>query len=373
MQRILLFIIILSSCLSCLDKKNTKASGLIDLNRIDRVSVNDLFESIELVQLETTDECLIAHATKIIFYNDRYYVFDVRQQAIFCFNSAGKFVFKISNRGQGPEEYLNLEDFNIDSYNRHLLLLVPFGSLVTFDADGKFVSKIRLPEELVAYNEVYPLNKDTLLFTSLNKYAQATYSKRKNSLIKKRLAGINHNVFSPLRKTYTYNDRVFFSPPPSNDIINVSDDTIAFSWNFGNRNNTRKQIENVKKFIESESDSYKRATRNFVLEKRMNYNIMYNYETSRYRICILDYGEPEFRHVFYDKETNQPFVFDKTIEEIQFLIPNFNEESIIVSEQRFKYKIYDDTLLSENQKKIIHSHKEEDNPFLVKYNLKQMK
>jgi hypothetical protein len=225
MQRILFVIIFLTACLSCSDKKNTEISGLIDLNKIDPVSINDLFESIEVVQLETNAECLIAHATKIIFYDNRYYVFDVRQQAIFCFDSTGKFVFKIANRGQGPEEYLNLEDFNIDSYNQQVLLLVPFGSLVTFDTDGK---------------------------------------------------------------------------------------------------------------------------------------------------CILDYGEPEFRHVFYDKETNQPFVFDKTIENIQFLIPNFNEEAIIVSEQAFKYKIYEETLLSEDQKTIIHSHKAEDNPFLIKYNLKQM-
>ncbi len=357
--------------LSCEKRTNTKE--LIDLDKTTPVSVNDLFQSIDVVQLETNEQCLIAHVTKVIFYNERYYVFDVRQQAVFCFDSTGKFLFDISRRGQGPEEYAYLEDFNIDPYNRQLLLLVPFGSLLTCDLDGKFISKIRLPEEIGAYNEVHPMNKDTLIFASLNKYSLATYSKSNNAIMHKRYDGFNNNIFSPLYKTYTYNNQLFFSLPPTNEILNLSDGN-SFSWDFGEKNNTPEQFDNVKKLIEEESDNFKKQTRNFVQEKKLNYSITYNYETSRYRICFVDYGKfPELRYLFLDKETNKPVIFDKTTEGIEFLIPSFTGESVVVSECRFKHKFYDEALLSNDQRKIIHAHNEGDNPFLVKYNLKQLK
>ena len=368
MRKIAIIFIII--CLSCSKRTETKTSDSIDLNKIDKVSVNDLFQSIDVVQLETNNQCLIAHVTKVIFYNDRYYIFDVRQQAILCFDSTGKFLFNISRRGQGPEEYIYMEEFNIDTFTQELLLLEPFGSLLTFDLEGKFISKKRLLGEIIAYNEVYPVNKDTLLFRSLNKYSFATYSKSKNLIIDKVEGEISDNIFSPLHKTYVYNDQIFFSIPATNDIVNLSDNSL-FSWDFGDRNNTRKQIRNVKKLIESEPDSYIRGTIDFVKEKKLNYSIMYNYETFRYKICILDYGNPEFRHVFFDKKTNQSVVFDKTTEDIQFLIPFLTGESLIIAEHSFKYKFYDDSLLSEEQRKIIFSHNEDDNPFLVKYNFKK--
>jgi hypothetical protein len=147
----------------------------------------------------------------------------------------------------------------------------------------------------------------------------------------------------------------------------LSDGSI-FSWNFGHKNNTSKQIEEIREQITLEN---KNSKRNFIKDKKLNYYIMENYESSRYKISIVDYNNPEFRHVFFDKKTNESVVFDKTVENVQFLIPHFSGESIILSEQSFKYTFYNESCLSEAQKKIIRLHNEYDNPFIIKYNLKR--
>jgi len=251
------------------------------------------------------------------------------------------------------------------------MLLEPFGNLLSFDLDGNFISKTKLPMEILAYNEVFPLNKDTLLFISLNKYTFVFYDSKTNSIIDKKFENENNrDLLMPTHKTYVYNNRIFFSIPLSNNILNINDGSV-FTWNFGNRNNSKKQIQKVKKEIMEEHNRI--PPRDYVQEGLINYWLCLNYETARYKICLLKFANEVFKHVFFDKTLNKPFVFDQTKEGIRFLVPpSFNEKSIIVTEFPMKYyKYYDESILTEQQREIFNKHDEYDNPILVKYNFKQ--
>jgi hypothetical protein len=349
---------------------------LINIDQTMQVSIPDIFESVEVIQLETKEECLISTIQKVVFFNDRYYVLDDRQESLFCFDSSGKFLFKIAAKGEGPEEYLHLGYFNVDTYHNQLLILEPFGSLLSFDLEGRFLSKIKLPREIVAYNEVYPLNKDTLVFLSITKYELVFYSKDKNRIIDKRRYGMDGDIrsyiFVPSHKTYEYNGSVFFSLPVTNKIINLSDNTL-FLWDFGNKNNTQKQIDNLKELLKSEEETPKR---DFVSEEKLNYTIEHNFESNRYKISLLYPGNLRIKHIFFDKKTKTALVFDKTSENIRFILSDFYGESIIMYDHGWKSNplltYYSSDNLSEEQNRIINSHNpEEDNPFLVKYNFKK--
>jgi len=336
MNKLFLIIFIGSLLIGCSDKKSSVDSGtIIDLERETPVCISDLFESVEVVQLETDEQCLVQTMNILISHNNRYYILDERQQKLFCFDSVGKFLFKIDQKGQGPEEYVHISDINIDPYEQTLLLLESWGNLLTFDLDGKFISKTRLPEEIIAYNEVHSLNRDTLIFISLNKYSLVFYSKSTNSIIDKQYDDMKGCVFNPIGKTYRYNDQLFYSPTPTNDIRNLSENTM-FSWNFGQKNNTQKQINKIKKIVDSGEDcpdmKKNKEFRSFVDEKVLNYNILSNYETSRYKICVLDYGALKPRYVFFDKQTGKANVFEKTTEGIQFFRYYFTGGSIVVSD-----------------------------------------
>jgi len=367
--------------LSCSEKRDSINS--IDYNSTEEISIFDFVDSIDVIQLETNDNSLIWQINKVIFYNNRLYIHDVRQQVILCFDSSGKFLFKINQKGQGPDEYLYLGDFNIDTFNNQILLLEPFGHLLLFDLEGHFIDKIRLPKEIVAYNEVFPIDKDNLIFISLNEYGVLFYSRNANKITDKKYPRDSY-LFSSTGKTYTYNENVYFSEPYTNKVINLTEQT-EFFWNFGKKNNSEDQLRDLKKLTKSED---LKVARDFVGEGKLNYKIFMNYESSRYKICIMDCGKFKFKHIFYDKTLNQPFIFEKTKENIQFvLFPNFyGKYSIMYDKQYAGYDeakktpdlniddlliYYDRDILTVEQKKIIDSHTENDNPFLIMYNLKQ--
>jgi hypothetical protein len=343
-----------------------------------------------LIQLETTDESLIRKIYDVIYFNDRYYVFDGRQEKILCFDSTGKYLFKILQKGQGPEEYVTLTNFNIDSYNNQLLLLEHYGSLLTFDLEGKFISKIRLPAEIGSYSEVFVIDQNSLLFSSMFNRELVFYDKINNITYDRRYAPDSEvisksvNLFSITTKTYKYNGNLFFSPPPSNEIINLSDSTI-FSWNFGKLTNTKETIERLKDFIlRSEGDFRPQRpyfTYDWVGEKLLHNVPLRNFETSRYIATILNCGRGCLRHVFFDKQTGKAIVFSKTTEGICFSSPIFNDESMITYnwdhpiddnlDRRLSHLYYHPSIFTEKQRQLYESRKEDDNPFLVKYNFKQ--
>jgi len=348
----------------------------IDLNRISQISVFDFIESIDVIQLETNDESLISTIQKIVFYDDKYYIFDRKQMIILCFDDKGDYLFKIKAMGQGPEEYIVIGDFVIDSYNNYLLILDEFGrSLLTFDLSGHFLSKIKLPSRVIAYNEVYPLNKDTLIFVSINnEYQLVYYSKRKQDIVDERYKSEKYAdrqaMLYPTSQSYTNNESVFYNPPITNTIINLSNNS-EYVWNFGSSNNSIKQIQKFKKLDGN-------VTKDYVTGGYLNYTFNYNYESTRYRFCSLYAGNYKCKYVFIDKKEDKYFVFEKNKEGINFLVPDFSGDNILMYDRGLienpfiDIAFYNPNTLSEEQKIILERYNPEiDNPFIIRYQLKK--
>lgn len=64
-----------------------------------------LDDSIEIIPLETTEECLISKINRIEFYQDKIFVSDKANAKIFVFTSEGKYLKSIGTQGGGPGEY----------------------------------------------------------------------------------------------------------------------------------------------------------------------------------------------------------------------------------------------------------------------------
>ena len=64
-----------------------------------------------------------------------------------------------------------------------------------------------------------------------------------------------------------------------------------FSWNFGKKNNTQKQINKIKKIVDSREDCIDmkktKEFRNFVDEKVLNYNIFRIFKRSKFSYFTL--------------------------------------------------------------------------------------
>ena len=65
--------------------------------------------------LEHTDESSIKLVWRVIPYKGRYYIMNgYTDSNVLVFDKQGKFVYKIDKRGQGPGEYISLNDIAID-------------------------------------------------------------------------------------------------------------------------------------------------------------------------------------------------------------------------------------------------------------------
>ncbi|OFX81776.1 MAG: hypothetical protein A2X20_01885 [Bacteroidetes bacterium GWE2_40_15] len=369
---ILMFFLGIVSC----NIKEGSSSISVDLDQSDKVSIFDLADSISIVQLETTNESLIKYISNVIPYKNRFYVFDKLSQVVLCFSSNGQFLFKINKKGRGPEEYENVASFNIDNINDQILLLVPWGYVLTFDLDGNFISKKKLPEEIKSYNEVFAVNRDTLLFLSSNEYRAIYYSRKSDSIINKCL-GVDEMPEIEYTKgvVYMYNDSLYFSSAGfDNKVLNMShpERRVAYNWDFGKNNFTQKQISNE---MESRLKAMNEKKQYLIFDNfgDDSYPTFYrslSLETDRFEATSVLYKIPfSYLCVFRDKIDGKVNVFRETIEGIQFsYFLAYN--NLLILRNNGKNKYYSEGTLSPKQLEIVKSHNPDtDNPFLVIYHL----
>ena len=152
MKRLIKYTTVLLLALCCCNSISKKPDNIkvitVDIDNFDDVSIFDIFEKVEVVPLETDESCLIRNINKLIYYNNIFCIFDFHERKILAFDHNGKFKFKIDNRGQGPQEYLYLADFDINKEKNTLSLLDPMKVEINeYSLDGilfLIISPVRL-------------------------------------------------------------------------------------------------------------------------------------------------------------------------------------------------------------------------------------
>lgn len=133
-----------------------------DIIRIDpgRISsgtlvLSDMIESIEYIQLETDDNCLIGDVklSYILLSKNYILVCCTTTKSYFLFNRMGKFIAKIGNRGNGPSDYIEANPpFAIDEENQQIILAkrkgIEQGELMYYDLDGKYIRSVSVDGRL---------------------------------------------------------------------------------------------------------------------------------------------------------------------------------------------------------------------------------
>lgn len=109
--------IILSICLSCIEKKVEPVSmpmgQKINLDSLDAIEMCSL-KAVRYVPVETTEDFLVSDVSKVICYDSLYYLFDKGGKACFVIDGSGKCVNRIHQIGNGPGEYVDVWDMDVD-------------------------------------------------------------------------------------------------------------------------------------------------------------------------------------------------------------------------------------------------------------------
>ena len=86
------------------------------------------------------DDYMFSGFDKVICKNNNIYILDQLNRKIVIFNHAGNPIMSFSRRGRGPEEYLQITDFDVSEDGSILILDGQKDILIKYDKEGRFVN-----------------------------------------------------------------------------------------------------------------------------------------------------------------------------------------------------------------------------------------
>lgn len=133
--------------LSCSESELKHSSSLIEVNVSSKLKLEftDIFESVEIIPLETTDDVLIGGITKTLIVDDLIFVLNKSAtNNIFCFDKSGKLIFKKESEGMGPNELYSTRDYTINKELDELIIYDGrLAKFLTYDLHGNWKSEFK--------------------------------------------------------------------------------------------------------------------------------------------------------------------------------------------------------------------------------------
>lgn len=129
-MRITLLIFLTIFFCSCGSQRTDYSSNSEAILKIDLLSepgstikkLSEFAVNIEYIPLQTTKSSLMGgFRRKIVSIEKRIYISN--GENVMCFDTGGRFLSMLQNKGRGPEEYMSINDFDVSSDNKILTIL----------------------------------------------------------------------------------------------------------------------------------------------------------------------------------------------------------------------------------------------------------
>ncbi|MEO9885042.1 MAG: 6-bladed beta-propeller [Balneola sp.] len=197
----------------------------VDPEEATEVFLSGFVDEIRFVKLSTEKNSLIGYIDKVRIVEDKIFVFDsYRAKGVFVYDMDGNALYNIVKPGSGPGEFLEPNDFVIDTTSNAIIIYD--GSAVKFshyDLDtGRFIKDQNLDFRLSSFwstkdryilflnNHIFKDNRNNIIITDKNLEILSTSLK-----IRPDQKGFHYNL---PRTFYEHKESVYFTAP-SNYII----------------------------------------------------------------------------------------------------------------------------------------------------------
>ena len=160
---------------SCEGEKSTRQGkmAIIDVETAfqnpQELLLADLGEKQTYVPLETLDESLVKlNSQSKMIVTDQYFFIGDGQSPILCFDrSTGKFLRNIGNIGQGPGEYSNSTNMEVDAEAKLIYIRNGGSSYLCYDFEGKFIHTITMPANQFLMGSHYFMNNKAYAYCNV--------------------------------------------------------------------------------------------------------------------------------------------------------------------------------------------------------------
>ena len=137
--------------LGCSDKKAESEYPIIDVvgsvEKYQRVYCSDYFSSIELIPLETREDCLLQGGINPNVVLKDSFIFMRGSDNLYAFSTSGKFLNQIGSKGQGPGEYIYSSRFFL-STDKSVIYVEDLTKILEYDFNGNHISTIQRPSSV---------------------------------------------------------------------------------------------------------------------------------------------------------------------------------------------------------------------------------
>lgn len=242
-----IYLIILSAflCAGCSEpKKEAVQKVKYDIpfdGVMQDIKLEQLFKNISFLPLETNDSSLLGRLERIICKNGYIYIANYGSDGteISLFKKDGHYIRKIGHLGNGPEEYLGFLNMNVSNDGNVSLGDRFRKSIVTYSSNGDFVSEIKMKS--IPLRDMVYLNDTTMLIRSDireegDKFYVLDITQKK--IINSYEPVSKRNLTCAFKDCFTtYNDKVLTCEYQSNEIVEVSKDSMSvrYIFNIGNK------------------------------------------------------------------------------------------------------------------------------------------
>lgn len=163
----LLTVILLMSGCNRGKESSIPAINILESPDAEMKNISEIGTDIRYIPLETTAKNAMRFIREIRFVNQKFYVYAIAE--ILCFDKNGKYLYKLSRQGKGPEEYLYLSDFDLIPEKKQLVVLT--GDKLQYyaetDTGFQFVKTVNLTDRAQAINFL-PGSEDMLVNYNLS-------------------------------------------------------------------------------------------------------------------------------------------------------------------------------------------------------------
>lgn len=217
-----------------------------DVSEEESIQLSTIIDSISYVKLSNDPKAIIGAINKIEFSDTCMYILDrYKTKTLKVFNANGSFISQIGKRGEGPEEYNEITDFDITDKN--IVVFDQFKQrMMFFDKSGNLLQTKKVPFTLIKF---YCFTPNKYLFNTLDCDNDHLQSIVNNSIFESDSNFVlTHRGFfreKGLYRSYLMendfsnkNDIVYYHPPYGDTIFSISKANtinIEYIFDFGKK------------------------------------------------------------------------------------------------------------------------------------------
>ena len=184
--------------------------------------------SYRYIPLETNDRSSFGTINKVIIEDNLIFVLDIEfAKKALIFDIEGKFVGELGQKGKGPNEYILLQDLDIDRVNKQVILFDVKGrKLLYYKYNGEFIKKVQLQDYPgMTFSSISPEKIAFYLHLPVKKNNQLLIYSQNGKLVSQHFPFVNKDITYVMPEYFSKVDNnIFFIPIFYDKIFKIDKD-----------------------------------------------------------------------------------------------------------------------------------------------------